>query len=241
MPSDSLSGRNVLITGASRGIGFATGIACAKRGAQIIGLARTQSGLEKLDDEVQNLGGKAVLIPADLSSEEALSRLPAALEQRFGHLDGLVLNAGLLGPLTPVTDIIGKEWHQTFTLNTHTNLFLLQALTPLLEKAEAPRVIGVTSRAARVHKPFWGAYAASKAAFEALMMTYAAEQKDGRIRTNLLDPGPTATDMRADAMPGEDPSTITPPEKIGERIADMLEAGFEENGETVVFPRPDGK
>ncbi|GGY52316.1 SDR family NAD(P)-dependent oxidoreductase [Parvularcula lutaonensis] len=240
MPSDTLSGRTILVTGASRGIGYATALAAAKRGATVIALARTVSGLEALDDEVRKTNGKAVLIPADLESEEALTRLPTALEQRFEKLDGLVLNAGLLGPLTPVVDILGKEWHKTFTVNLHANLALLKLLDPLLQKAGDARVVGVTSRAAHVFKPFWGTYAASKAAFEALVKTYAAEQREG-LRANLIDPGPTATEMRAEAMPGEDPSTITPPEKIGERIADMLEPAFDQQGETVVFPRPDGK
>lgn len=240
MPSDTLCNRTVLVTGASRGIGYHSALAAAKRGATVIGLARTTSGLEQLDDEVKSVGGRAVLIPADLTVEETLTRLPAALEQRFDRLDGLVLNAGLLGPLTHVRDIIGKEWHETFTVNLHTNLALLKLLDPLLQKGENTRIVGVSSRAARVYKPFWGAYAASKAAFEALVKTYAAEQ-EGSLKANLIDPGPTATMMRADAMPGEDPATITPPENIGERIADMLEPGFDQNAETIVYPRPDGK
>ena len=237
----TLQDKNILITGASRGIGYAASLAAAKRGATIIGLARTVSGLEALDDAIAETPGKAVLIPADLASEEALTRLPAALQERFGKLDGLVLNAGLLGPLTPIADLSGREWHETMTINLHANLALLKLLHPLLEGADAARVVGVTSRAAHVHKPFWGAYAASKAGFEALVWTYAAEQSNTSIKANLLDPGPTATAMRAEAMPGEDPASITPAEAIGERIADMLEATFDQNGEVVVFPRPEGK
>lgn len=239
MPSKSLEGRAVLITGASRGIGFAASVAAAQRGAEVIALARTVSGLEELDDAIRGAGGKATLIPADLSSEDALTRLPGALEQRFQKLDGLVLNAGLLGPMTPIADVLGKEWHETFTVNLHANLALIKLLNPLLQKSADARLVGVSSRAARVFKPFWGTYAASKAAFEALIKTYAAEQQGG-VKANLIDPGPTATDMRAQAMPGEDPSSITPPEVIGERIADMLEPGFGEQGETVVMPRPEG-
>ncbi len=239
MPSDTLSSRTILVTGASRGIGFATAVAAAKRGAQVIALARTVSGLEALDDIVRGTDGQAVLIPCDLSDEESLTRLAPALENRFEKLDGLVLNAGLLGPLTPISDVLGKEWHQTFTINLHANLALIKLLNPLLQSSEEPRVVGVSSRAARVFKPWWGTYAASKAAFEALIKTYAAEQRGG-LKANLIDPGPTATDMRAEAMPGEDPSTITPPEKIGERIADMLEPSFDQQGEVITFPRPDG-
>lgn len=239
MPSNSLSSRTILITGASRGIGFAAALAAAKRGAQVIALARTTSGLEALDDAIRQTDGQAVLIPCDLADEQSLTRLAPALENRFSKLDGLVLNAGLLGPLTPVAEIIGKEWHETFTINLHANLALLKILDPLLQASETARVVGVSSRAARVFKPWWGPYAASKAAFEALVKTYAAEQRGG-LKANLLDPGPTATSMRAEAMPGEDPASITPPEKIGERIADMLEASFDQQGEVITFPRPDG-
>ncbi|MCQ8185696.1 SDR family NAD(P)-dependent oxidoreductase [Parvularcula maris] len=240
MVSPSLQGRNVLVTGASRGIGYAAAVEAARRGAHVIALARTVSGLEKLDDEVKSAGGSVSLLPADLTDEASLTRLPAALEQRFERLDALVLNAGLLGPLTSIADLQGKEWHETFTTNLHANLALLKLLDPLLQRSEGARVVGVTSRAARVIKPFWGAYAASKAAFDALIQTYAAEQQGG-LRANLLDPGPTATSMRKEAMPGEDPSTITPPDVVGARIADMLEPGFDAQGETVAVPRPEGK
>jgi NAD(P)-dependent dehydrogenase (short-subunit alcohol dehydrogenase family) len=240
MPSETLQGRNIVITGASRGIGYAAALEAAKRGGRIIALARTVSGLEKLDDEVKASGSSAVLLPVDLTDETSLTRLPSALGQRFDRLDGLVLNAGILGPLTAIADLQGKEWHETFTTNLHTNLALLKLLDPLLQKSENARVVGVTSRAARVVKPFWGAYAASKAAFDVLIQTYAAEQQGG-LRANLLDPGPTATSMRKEAMPGEDPATITPPEVVGARIADMLEPGFTGQGETVAVPRPDGK
>ncbi|MEO1659232.1 MAG: SDR family NAD(P)-dependent oxidoreductase [Pseudomonadota bacterium] len=238
MPSNSLADRFVLVTGASRGIGRAVAIEAANRGATVIALARTVGGLEELDDEIQKTSGKAVLIPADLSDEEALTRLPAALDERFGRLDGLVLNAGLLGPLTPVADISGREWHETLTVNLHANLALLKLLDPLLLKSDAGRVVGVTSRAARTHRPYWGAYAASKAAFDVLVRTYASEHEETKVRANLLDPGPTATDMRANAMPGEDPATITPPSAIAQWVADLLDPSTEKTAEIVVYPRP---
>lgn len=240
MPSDTLAGRIVLVTGASRGIGYAGALACARRGATVIALARTVSGLERLDDEIRAIDGKAVLIPADLTQEEALGRLPAALEQRFGRIDGLILNAGVLGPLTPITEVGGDAWHHTLTVNLHANLALLKLLHPLLAASDAGRVAAVTSRAGRVFRPFWGPYAVSKAALDALVQTYAAEQANSAIRTNLLDPGPTATDMRAEAMPGEDPETITPPEEVGERLADLMEPGERRNSEMVIVPRRDG-
>ncbi|MEM1379736.1 MAG: SDR family NAD(P)-dependent oxidoreductase [Pseudomonadota bacterium] len=240
MSSDALKGRIILITGASRGIGYAAGVACAKRGATVIGLARTVSGLEKLDDEIRSVGGQTTLIPVDITQEEAIGRLPAVLDERFGRLDGVILNAGILGPLTAVSEVLGKEWHETFTMNLHVNLAMLQLLHPLLQKSESGRVAAVTSRAGRVFKPFWGPYAASKAALDALIKTYAAEQETGAIRANLLDPGPTATAMRELAMPGEDQSKLTPPEIIGECLADMVEASYTDNGEMVVVPRADG-
>ncbi|MEM7739247.1 MAG: SDR family NAD(P)-dependent oxidoreductase [Pseudomonadota bacterium] len=240
MPSNALTDRYILVTGASRGIGRAVALEAAGRGATVIALARTVGGLEELDDEITASGGKTVLIPADLSHEESLARLPGALEQRFGRLDGLVLNAGLLGPLTPVADISGREWHETLTVNLHANLALLKLLDPLLLKSDAGRVVGVTSRAARTHKPYWGAYAASKAAFDALVQTYASEHVETNVRANLLDPGPTATDMRANAMPGEDPSTVTPPSKIAEWVVDLLDPLTDKTAEIVAYPRPEG-
>jgi NAD(P)-dependent dehydrogenase (short-subunit alcohol dehydrogenase family) len=239
MPSDQLKERIVLITGASRGIGRATAMEAARRGATVIGLARTQSDLETLDDEIKSFGGRAVLIPADLTQEDGIVRLPGALEDRFGRIDGLVLNAGLLGPMTPVADIPGKEWHAVLNVNLHANLALLKLIHPLLLKSDAGRVVGITSRAARVNKPFWGAYAASKAAFDVLVRTYAAEQEGNAIKANLLDPGPTATDMRAEAMPGEDPGTITKPESIAAWACDLLDPGLQTNAEIVVHPRPE--
>ncbi|NRA31230.1 MAG: SDR family NAD(P)-dependent oxidoreductase [Parvularculaceae bacterium] len=241
MSSNSLSNRIIVVTGASRGIGQAAALACAKRGATIVAMARTVSGLETLDDQIKETAGQSVLIPADLSNEEMLSRLPAALTQRFGRVDGLILNAGSLGPLTPTVDILGKEWHETFTVNLHANLALIQLLHPLLSESDAGRIAAVSSRAARVFKPFWGPYAASKAALEALIQTYAAEQSEGTIKANLLDPGPTATAMRKEAMPGEDPATIHPPNLIGERLADMVEPTYTDNGDLVTIPRPNGK
>ncbi|MEO1040940.1 MAG: SDR family NAD(P)-dependent oxidoreductase [Pseudomonadota bacterium] len=240
MPSNPLTDRYVLVTGASRGIGRAVAVEAARRGACVIALARTVGGLEELDDEITSAGGKAVLIPADLSHEDSLARLPGALEERFGRLDGMVLNAGLLGPLTPVADLSGREWHETLTVNLHANLALLKLLDPLLLNSDAGRVVGITSRAARTHKPYWGAYAASKAAFDVLVRTYASEHAETNVRANLLDPGPTATDMRANAMPGEDPSTITAPAKIAEWVANLLDPATDKTAEIVVYPRPDG-
>ena len=225
--------RIVLVTGASRGIGRAVAAELARRGDHVLALARTQGALEELDDEVTRAGGTVSLIPADLTEEQALGALPGALAERFGRLDGLVLNAGTLGELAPVTDVDGKVLSNALTLNVTANWALLAGLDPLLQRSGAARVVGVTSSRARKHVPFWSVYGASKAAFEHLVLTYAAEREG--MGVNLFDPGPVATRMRAKAMPGEDQSTITQPGEVARVIADMAGAACERTGEIVAY------
>ena len=225
--------RVVLVTGASRGIGRAVATELAARGDHVLALARTQGALESLDDEVTKAGGTVSLIPADLTEERTLGALPGALADRFGRLDGLVLNAGTLGELAPVTDVDGKVLSNALTLNVTANWALLAGLDPLLQQSGAARVVGVTSSRARKHVPFWSVYGASKAAFEHLMLTYAAERE--AMRVNLFDPGPVATAMRAKAMPGEDQATITQPGEVARVIADMAGAPYEKTGEIVAY------
>ena len=227
--------RIVLVTGASRGIGRAAARELARRGAHVLCLARTVGALEELDDEVRAEGGACSLIPADLTDEDAVTRLPAALAERFGRLDALVLNAGTLGELTPVTDIDGKTWSNALEVNVTANWRLLAGLDPLLRLSEAGRVVGITSSRARKYVPFWTTYSASKAAFEALLLTYAAERAETKIRTNLIDPGPIATGMRAKAMPGEDQDTLAQPEDLAPLIADVAGEGFTENAVRLSF------
>jgi NAD(P)-dependent dehydrogenase (short-subunit alcohol dehydrogenase family) len=228
-------GRLVLVTGASRGIGRAAAVELARRGAHVLALARTVGALEALDDEVTAAGGKVSLIPADLTDEEAMARLPDALAARFGRLDALILNAGTLGELMPVTDVDGKLMTSAMRLNVGANWQLLAGLDPLLRESEAGRVVGVTSSRARKAVPFWGLYAASKAAFERLVLTYAAEREDTPVRANLLDPGPIATKMRAKAMPGEDQAALTQPEELAPLLADMAGAAWTETGGLVSY------
>lgn len=227
--------RIVLVTGASRGIGYAAAKAFGASGAHVIVLARTVGSLEALDDEVKASGGKCSIIAADLTDEEVLSRLPAALAERFGRLDALILNAGVLGDLTPVTDIQPKAWKDAMALNVTANLALLSGLDPLLRSSEAGRVVGITTGRAHRFVPFWAIYSATKAAYEALLSVYAAEMEETKVRTNLVDPGPIRTGMREKAMPGEDPMTLPHPDELAPLILELTSPFEERNGETVSF------
>lgn len=213
------SGKVALVTGASRGIGKAAALALAKSGAHVLALARTVGGLEELDDEIAKAGGKASLIPADLTEFETIDQLGPALIKRFPKLDILVLNAGALGELAPIPDISAKAWRRAFDVNVEANWRLLKTLDPLLRASGAARVLVVTSRiGGEIARPFWGAYAASKAALEMLARTYAEETKQAGIRVAIIDPGAMRTRMRAEAMPGEDPATLPDPSEIAPLI-----------------------
>ncbi|ADM08302.1 putative oxidoreductase protein [Parvularcula bermudensis HTCC2503] len=232
-PSDQL--RLILVTGASRGIGRALTVALAAAGHHPIALARTQGALEALDDEITAAGGRVTMIPADLTDREAMARLPEALAARFGRLDGFVANAGSLGDLTPIADIQEKMWDRTMALNVTANAFLLTGLDPLLRQSAAGRVVGITSSRARKFKPFWGPYSASKAAFEAVFLTYAAETEESALRVNLVNPGPMRTAMREKAMPGEDPASLPPPAALAPLVLDLLSPEEDRHGQLVTF------
>lgn len=229
MTEKHLSGRYALVTGASRGIGRAAALALAKAGAHVIILARTQGALEELDDEIKAAGGKASLIAVDLADYAALNQLAPALEDRFGKLDIFIGNAGVLGELCPVTDIDKKTWDSTLGVNFLANWQLTTVLDPLLRQSDAARVVFVTTGTTESFKPFWGAYTVSKAAMEAMALTYAHEVEKTNIRVNLMNPGATRTQMRAKAMPGEDPSTLPPPDDIAELIVEMASPAFTDN------------
>lgn len=210
-----LSGKIALVTGASRGLGRASALALGSAGAHVLALARTVGGLEELDDEIAKAGGKASLIPADLTEFETVDQLGPALAKRFDKLDILVLNAGALGELAPIPDIAPKAWRRAFDVNVEANWRLLRTLDPLLRASGAARVIVMTSRiGGEIARPFWGAYAASKAALEMLAKTYAEENAKTGLRVAIVDPGPMRTKMRAEAMPGEDPQTLPDPSEI---------------------------
>lgn len=222
------AGKIALVTGASRGIGRAAALALAKAGAHVLALARTVGGLEELDDEISAAGGKASLIPADLTEFKTVDQLGPALFKRFSKLDVLVLNAGALGELAPVPDIAAKAWRRAFDVNVEANWRLLKTLDPLLKASGTARVLVMTSRiGGEIARPFWGAYAASKAALEMLAKTYAEETKQFGVRVAIIDPGAMRTRMRAEAMPGEDPATLPDPSEIAPVILKAASAGYD--------------
>jgi NAD(P)-dependent dehydrogenase (short-subunit alcohol dehydrogenase family) len=225
-----LAGKVVLITGASRGIGYAAGLEAARRGAHVIAVARTVGGLEELDDAVQAMGGSTTLVPLDLRDGDAVDRLGAAIFERWGHLDGLVANAGQLGVLSPVAHIKPDDFDKVMAVNVTANYRLLRSLDVLLRQSEAGRAVFVSSGAARSARPFWGLYAASKAALDALVKSYAGEIATTKARANVFYPGIVRTAMRAKAMPGEDPNTLPTPAEVAPKLIDMLSPSLTENG-----------
>jgi len=233
--TNSMAGRVALVTGASRGIGRAAAKALAGQGAHVILVARTIGGLEEVDDEIQRAGGTATLVPLDLKDFPALDRLGASIHERWGKLDAFLGNAGVLGALTPLSNLEPKVFQELIDINVTANWRLIRSLDPLLRTSDAGRALFLTSGAARHHTPFWGGYAMSKAALESLVLTYAAECTGTNVRANLLSPGPLRTKMRAKAMPGEDPETLRPPEAVSGLIVDLLSPGCEKQGELVVF------
>jgi NAD(P)-dependent dehydrogenase (short-subunit alcohol dehydrogenase family) len=229
-----LAGRIALVTGASRGIGAAIARAYAKEGAELILTARTTGGLEELDDEIRGISGKtSLLVPFDLKDFDAIDRLGAALYERFGRLDVLVGNAGVLGTLSPLGHISPKEFQEVIDINLTANWRLLRSLDPLLRQSEAGRAIFLTSGAARGPRAYWGTYAISKAALEMMVGIYAQEIQQTKVRANMIDPGRTRTRMRAKAYPGEDPQSLKTPDEIMEKFIDLATVSYTGNGELV--------
>jgi NAD(P)-dependent dehydrogenase (short-subunit alcohol dehydrogenase family) len=228
--SKSLEGKVALVTGASRGLGYATAIHLARAGAHVIATARTKGGLEELDDAVKAKGSTATLVPMDITDYPAIDRLGAVIFERWKKLDILIGNAGTLGKLTPVPHIDPKVWDDAMAVNLTSNYRLIRSMDPLLRASEHGRAIFVTSGLAQKCFPFWGAYSVGKAGLEALMKTYAAEVATTNIRVNCFSPGATRTKMRATAMPGEDPETLPTPVEVSAQIVQMCNADFTENG-----------
>jgi NAD(P)-dependent dehydrogenase (short-subunit alcohol dehydrogenase family) len=223
-----LEGRVALVTGASRGIGAAIAEALASEGAHVVITARGAEGLEALEERIHSAGGSATIAPLDLIESDSIARLAAAIAERWTALDLLVLNAASLGSLTPVAQIDGKEFNRILTLNLLANQALIAGFDPLLRKSEAGRVIAVTSSVGRHPRAYWGAYGASKAALEALVLSYGEEVKNlAPLKVAIVDPGATATAMRERAFPGEDPATLKPPSAVAEAVVDMLRSNFE--------------
>lgn len=222
-----LENKLALVTGASRGIGAATAIALAAQGAHVVLTARSTAGLEEIEQKIFDTGGSATIAPLDLAQNDAIARLATAIGGRWEALDILVLNAGMLGSLSAVPAIDPKEFAAILTLNVSAQAALIAAFDPMLRKAAAARVIGVTSSVGRKPRAYWGAYGASKAAFETLLSAYGDEVSEiSGIRTALLDPGATRTVMRARAYPGEDPASVKEPGVVADRIVALAVDGF---------------
>jgi NAD(P)-dependent dehydrogenase (short-subunit alcohol dehydrogenase family) len=228
--SQPLAGRIALVTGASRGIGHATAMALATAGAHVVAIARTQGGLEELYDEITRTGGTATGVPLDLKDYAGIDRLGATLNERFGKLDVLVANAGILGVLSPLGHVEPRVWDDVMAINVTANYRLIRSLDPLLQKSDAGRAVFLTSGAAWVANAYWGPYSVSKAAVELMARIYAAENASTKLRVNVFNPGPIRTRMRATAMPGEDPLTLDVPENVAEKIVDLCLPSYTETG-----------
>jgi NAD(P)-dependent dehydrogenase (short-subunit alcohol dehydrogenase family) len=223
-----LGGQIALVTGASRGIGAATAAALAAAGAHVIITARTTAGLEELEDQIHEAGGSATIAPLDLADGDAIARLASAVAERWGKLDILVMNAAMLGTLTPVAAIDGKEFNRVLTLNLIAQQALIANFDPLLRRSAAGKLIALTSSVARSPRAYWGAYAASKAALETLVTCYGDEMVNiSTVRTAIVDPGATRTQMRARAFPGEDAASVKEPAVVGNAIAALCQTGFD--------------
>lgn len=222
-----LEGQLALVTGASRGIGAATAEALAAAGAHVVLTARTASDLEAVEDCIHEAGGSATIAPLDLVEADSIARLATAIGARWDALDILVLNGAMLGTLAPVQHIPSTEFAQILTLNVSAQQSMIAAFDSLLRRSSGARVIGITSSVGKEPRAFWGAYGASKAAFETLIDAYGAENANlGRIRTAIVDPGATRTKMRARAFPGEDPQSVKEPKVVGDRIAALAAEAF---------------
>ena len=223
--SKPLSGKLALVTGASRGIGAATAEALAAEGAHVILVARTASALEEVEDRIHQAGGTATIAPLDLTDGESIGKLAVAIGERWDKLDILLLNAAMLGSLTPVQDIDPKEFSRLLSINLLANQALIAAFDPLLKRADRADVVALTSSVGREPRAFWGAYGSSKAALETLIEAYADETEyTGKLKVHIVDPGATRTRMRANAFPGEEPESVKPPEVVARAILDRVTA-----------------
>src|ERR1700761_5203567 len=231
-----LASRIAVVTGASRGIGYATARALAKAGAHIVAVARTQGGLEELDDEIRKDGGSATLVPLSMTDSDGIARLGAALHERHGKIDILVGNAGVAGPSSPLGHIDLKPWNDVIAVNVTANFQLVRCMEPLLKNSDAGRAVFVTAGSAQKAPGYRGPYAASKAALETLVRVWAAETSATSIRVNLFSPGPIRTRMRATVFPGEDPMALDTPEQAAEFIVPICAAEWTESGKMYDYP-----
>ena len=223
-----LADKLALVTGASRGIGAATAEALSAAGAHVILTARTTKALEEIEERIHQAGGSATIAPMDLTDSDNIKKLAQAVAERWGSLDLLILNAAMLGSLSPVEHLDPKELDRVFRLNVFANQALIAAFDPLLRRANKADVIGITSSVGEQPRAFWGGYGASKAAFDTLLAAYADETAHaGRLRIQIIDPGATRTRMRALAFPGEEPDSVKPPEEVAAAILELVHGGAE--------------
>ncbi|QWW68957.1 SDR family NAD(P)-dependent oxidoreductase [Rhizobium sp. WYJ-E13] len=230
----NLEGRIALVTGASRGIGYFTALELAKAGAHVIACARTVGGLEELDDAIKAVGGSATLVPFDLADMEAIDRLGGSIFERWGKLDILVANAGVLGVISPIGHIEAKVFEKVMNINVNATWRLIRSVDPLLTRSDAGRAVIMSSGAAHKCRPFWSAYSASKAAVEALARTWAGETQSTPLRITSVDPGATRTAMRAQAVPGEDPMSLPHPSEVAKAILPLVGPGVTETGKLFI-------
>lgn len=231
-----LQGRISVVTGASRGLGAAIAKRFAGEGSHVVLVARTLGGLEEVDDAIRAAGGAATLVPLDLTEFDRIDEMGAALAQRFGRIDVLVGNAGILGTLSPMGHIETQVWDRVIAVNLTANWRLIRSFDPLLRASDSGRAIFVTSGAADGAHPYWGAYAVSKAALEAMVKTWAGEVTKTPVKVNLVDPGALRTSMRAEAYPGEDPMTQRAADEITDTFVELAEAASTRHGEIVQAP-----
>lgn len=230
-----LKDKIAVVTGASRGIGYHAAIALAEAGAHVIAVAKTTGGLEELDDAIKAIGGTCTLVPMDLQDFDAIDRLGAAINDKWGKLDILLANAGILGGLSPLGHIDPKTFDKVMAINVTANWRLIRSLDPLLQKSDAGRAIFLSSGSPHSCKPFWGSYAVSKAAVEALARVYASENSNSKLNVNIVNPGAVHSAMRAEAMPGEDPNSITQPSQLTGMFVMLASDTCYENGKIYNF------
>jgi NAD(P)-dependent dehydrogenase (short-subunit alcohol dehydrogenase family) len=233
--SKPLADKIALVTGASRGIGAALALQLAVAGAHVIAVARTVGGLEELDDQIRTAGGSATLVPLDVKDSDGIARLALSLNERYGRLDVLIGNAGILETPSPLGHIEMNSWNDVIAINVTANLQLIRHLDPLLKVSDAGRAVFVTSGLAAKARPYFGLYAVSKAALEVLVRTYAAECASTKVRANLFSPGQTRTRMMATAFPGIDPKTLPTPEEVAMSIVPLCLPSCAESGQLYDF------
>lgn len=236
MTAKPLTDRIAVVTGASRGIGYTLAKELANAGAHVVAVARTQGALEELDDEIRAGGGTATLVPLDITDGEGIDRLGGALYERFGRVDILLGNAGILGSITPLSHCPPKEWDKVMAINVTANWRLIRSLEPLLKLSDAGRAVFLTSTVARKHRAYWGTYAVSKAALECMVATWAKELEITKVKVNLLNPGPIRTKMRAQAMPGEDADSLDRPTVLVPPLFEMVSPSLEISGRVYDHP-----